>query len=631
MHLPPFAVLRRIALVALVVLSVVLAPEARAQWTVALPWEVMCLPDAGLDPDDCDDENVGSTANIVKSDLDLVTPWLKDLGFREPRIERTADGSSYLSHLGPPELFLGENHVYGYYQAYEKRLVVDGTHFIVIEGEEDASGTAPHELFHAIQASYPAYWADGGDPDWIMEGTAQAAEAAWITRDGPSPLVKGGHAYAYGFRNYARPIDETSQRGQEYATSHFWLALGEMLGSTDRVQYLASGLALSDLTPGALLDALSMPVHTDAFSHVFPRLLARYAADYEHYEGNRAILRVTDGYEESFSPVVQPLAGTFARIENADSEMLEVEVEFVENESLHLVFDGQQASEMALESPRYVRNLMPGEHLEMIAANVAPEATLTEAETLEITVRARRPDSCNQPPGGAFSVTITGPRGGSGQGSFPFERQSAQIGGRTVVEYPGLMIFDYGDRKQVLWKQSSEMGIGDRVALARQRLGMQSASEADVTQAIRDMPIAEMRRVLPEFFEEEEEDFDVPVVPNSIGVELSTRGGDGSHSILLKNGNSNVGISMPFSGHYGTGRVQSPTLTIGVGAPAFSGSGPEGMVLANPEVNFSAFEPGLCVAGTFSGVYESSPGQAHPVTGSFRLIVPDDATVIDMK
>lgn len=619
--------IRRAALAALVLL---LAPEVWAQWSPQ-PWEVVCLPDSGLDPSACDDSDSGSAAYIVKSELDAVTPWLHSLGFPEPRIQLGSNGSDYLSYMGPADLFLDDDHVYGYYAPGPKELVVDGSHFIQLEGEDDATGTAPHELFHAVQASYPEYRTQRGHAKWIIEGTAQAVEAAWLTRGSASPLVPGGHAYAYYHRDYSRSIFDTSVDNQEYATSHFWLALGEMLGSESRIAFLADGLSLSDQEPGAFLDALTSGAFPEGFSHVFPRLLARYAADPEHFASNRGRRRVTDGFEEKIDVTIQPLAGAFMRIENAESEMLEVEVEFDDHPSIHFVFGGQQASEIPLNpGPIYTHTLGAGEHVDVLIVNVAPEATDTTAEPIEFTIRARRPDSCNQPPGAAFSVTVTGPREGTGQAAFPFRRSSAHIGGQTRVEYPGLTVFDYGDRKQVVWQQTDEMGLGDRIELARQRLGMRGATDEEVFRAFRAMSMTDIRRVLPELMEDED-DLDAPVIPNSVAATMSTRDGDGSHSILLKNNGSNVVIMMPLSGHYGTGNVHYPGLTIGVSSPVFNGGGREGIQLGNAQVNFSAFEPGLCVAGTFSGAYEGPSGQAHPVTGSFRIIMPEDATVIDMK
>lgn len=618
--------------VSVLLLLVVASPEAWAQW-VPEPWEVRCLDGIEIDPDECSADVGGSAVTIIRHELDSVTAWLRDLGFPQPVIERGTNGRDYLAHMGPDSLFLDGDHVLGLYSPSRKGLLVNAFHFIGLENDTDDTGTVAHELFHAVQAAYPSYETGNGQANWIIEGTAQAFEAAWLTREGPSPLAPGGHAYVYGHRDYARSIFSTTEDQQEYATSHFWLALGEMIGSRERIVYLQDVLENSGSSPGAMLDVMLETHHPDGFSHVFPRLLARHASDPEHYASNRGRRRVTDGFEETVDVTIPPLAGALMRIENAESEMLEIEVESDDHPSLHFVFGGQQASESPLGAgPAYRQTLAPGEHLDVIIANVAPEAAETSEEQVEFTIRARRPDSCDQPPGASFTLTVTGPREGSGSGSFVFDRQTAQVRGRTIVDYTGLSVLDYGDSRVVMWEGTSTLGMADQLALARERLDMPDASDEEVGTAVQNLSMSEMMRLFPEFLEDGEADS--PELPDGFSISNATPEGDGSHSLTFKNGGSQVSIMLPFSDHVGTGRVSSPMLNIGIQAPAFLGttaSFQEGIVLAQPELTFSALDPGRCVAGTFSGVYEGPVGQANPVTGSFRVIVPDDALVIDMR
>lgn len=614
-----------------VVLLVVFAPlgvHAQPLFT-PLPWEVRCFEDAGLSPGECDASVPGSGAAFVTHELDEATEWMRGLGFQEPQIERSENGQRYLAWMGPDSLFLEGDHVYGYYSSSERELTVDGSHFIQFEGRMDATATVTHELFHAVQAAYPKPadpHADG--TGWIVEGTAQAVEAAWVAHEtGQNPLAPGGHAFSYGFRQYSIPID-APQGSQKYATSHFWLALGDMIGSAERIVYLQEVLQHADQAPGAVLDAVLRPYHPDGFAHFFPRLLAAYALHTGHFDGVAKFANLTDGMDASADVPIDRLAADFTRFYSHESQPLDVEIHLREDPSIHFVIGGVPVDPQELGDGGIFRTLlMPGDTLTFLAVNVALKAEETIPTTYGIRVRAKVREVCGSATGASFSLSIGGPRGGSGVGSFVFERDSIEMGGRDFVNYPGLTVVDSGGRMDMVWHDRETLGLTEQYDLVRARLGLPNASNVEVVEAFQELEPEDMMRLFPEFMEDEGDDGSMP---NGFSVSVSKPDGDGTHSIQFQNNGSQFTIMLPYSGHVGIGRVESSMLNIGVQAPAFVGGMQDGIVLAQPELIFSALDPWGCVAGTFRGIYEEPAEHIHQVVGSFRVNLPNDVQIVTL-
>ena len=424
----------------LVLLSPLLA-QAQADPWLTHAWHVSCSDGAAVaTPEMCDDESAVSTAAYVRGQLEDLGPWLEGMGFEGPfvRIVGAGSGMRWAAEIGGDTLSLGSSTVCGYYDksADGGRLVVDTDHSVQIEGEADATGTAAHEAFHAVQGSY-AYFNTAGDAyDWITEGTAQAVEAAWMGHDqGLDVLGAGGHAYVYGPRHYDHALAEPAGASQRYATGHFWLALGQELGAPARVGYLAAMLAGLD-GQGNGLAGVDAALRADGGLYsLYPRVMARFARAERHYDAPGAFRLGAGG--ELVRPAVEVRGLATRRVAldvhdvGADGVMLEVQIP--DEPDLHLIVDGKRYSVgQDGEGERRNRARLPVRQPREVVvqvANVSRDAAASRERAVRFEARTTPLAGCRPAADGlgiAVCLSIVGPTlGGDYRLELPVPRRSS--------------------------------------------------------------------------------------------------------------------------------------------------------------------------------------------------------------
>ena len=608
---PALSAMHRLALLGLLLWSPLASAQPAPDWT-PMPWLAAC--EGGYDPGDhvCADEE-GTTARWVGDQLDRATAWLHGLGFPEPAVDRWGDDDRYVAVIGPDTMRVDGSIAHGYYRkGAGGYLVVNTTHFFQLDGEDDNRGTPAHELFHAVQAAYPASSTARGEADWIVEGTAQAVEAAYLGRfEGVRVMGEGGHAYVYGVRNYGAPVHEPPEAGQqEYATSHFWLALGETLGSTDRVAYLHDALRVSDQHPGALLDEVT--ADAGGFAEVFPRLLGRYATNIGHFRGYRTRVRTGPGFEGDLAPTVEPLAGHMTAIVAVTGETLSVEVEYdATDPALHYVFDGVHADDIGLAPDvdgrvSYRTLLAPGDTLKVHTVNVSPEAAASAPAQARYTVRAEAP--CDGDDDGLWaSAQIGGPSGMLGLGSravlspaggtsihLPFEPVVLSRRGGTFNYYPAVA----GDEETLHFGAPDQEDLDAMRGSARGPMPSRGVGSG-VTGSL---SIPDGQSYGPAF-----EFLIAKPAPggglSSIRVRVRDSAAPGTYRAGL--GGDAVTISVSVGG----GRMMIPQFNDAL------------------SVTLVDVEPGQCAAGTFAGslTLDQDEPSVFSVSGSFLVRAPEDA------
>ena len=396
---------------ALLFVAVVLlvAQPAAAQWVIR------CEGIAGapaLPPEACDRSRPTSTASDFGRLLDQATDWLAGHGFVSARVVRSS--TRPVAYLADPG-WMDQRGDWGFYDYDRQRLVVTGDY-----GDDGVVGegyaTAVHEMVHAVQASYPYFpgqrttWTH----DWITEGTAEAVALAFTDRfrvgpgeHGPSPadpLAAGGAIGDFGYRVYSDPLHLPASTGddsdQHYATSHFWLALGEVLGAADRVSYLPPVLEAVDAAGGGVGGVASAlgQIHPHGLYHFFPEAIARFARSPAHYEGaGRSEVTAEFDVPHGVETTVPGLAAHHVTIKVPDvgpaGALLEVHL--TDHEALHLALDGERPDPIGGER-NVLRQIMlePGEAVAQVI-NVSRDAAASTARSYTLTATLTPLASCS--------------------------------------------------------------------------------------------------------------------------------------------------------------------------------------------------------------------------------------------
>lgn len=171
----------------------------------------------------------------------------------------------------------------------------------------------PHELFHAVQKSYPLFNKNCNLGDWIVEGTAQAIGAdmaAWSARRMNHPNRTGQWLRdRWGYRAYDSPLwvpDDSDpvykrsySKNNGYGASSFWRYLGEYArtggaAGTETVKpdyrYLTDFFA-SEVAPGDRESAemdwlndnlLTHPKFKTGLHRLYPYFITTYASYLPH-------------------------------------------------------------------------------------------------------------------------------------------------------------------------------------------------------------------------------------------------------------------------------------------------------------------------------------------------------------
>ena len=383
--------------------ALLVPPSALAQ----AQWAAVCLPDA---PEGACDDGPTSIGTFVRAELTGATRWLRALGFLEPHVVKK-DGR-YVAFVGASDLRLGNDTVFGFYskpQAFAGydgtgELVVDATHNVQVDGEGDATATAAHELFHAVQGSYPFFDRDRSQQGWIVEGTAQAVEAAYLAHEyGVPTFGAGGHAYAYGHRWYDDPLYAPHTPGKDmsqlYATSHFWLALGHELSSPDRVAYLHRVLLNVSGRDGVLgIDLRLQQDHGRGLADLYTDAVARHARDRRHYrQHGRQTPPLVPGQTAKAARQIAPIATHLYRVPvEPHGRGSEIEIRLTGGEGLRLVVGGQRFDSEDANGERNVYHsaAFATDTLEVQVVNVRDEAMQTQATGYTLVATNQKIDTC---------------------------------------------------------------------------------------------------------------------------------------------------------------------------------------------------------------------------------------------
>lgn len=401
-------------------LAVLLAVPSAAQdlppWRTTR-WSVWC-PDTTsvVLPEMCDDRNPVAAAAYARDQLTRASVWLQGLGFPGPKVpldDRPASprrGTAYVGVIGGDVVHIEDTRVAGYYLPGDPTglLVVNTDHAIRVEGGSDRLATGAHELFHAVQASYPFYGSRTASTRWITEGTAHAVGIVYQQRDlGGTLFGDAGLTNAFfPNRDYGLPLNlpgTFDDLAQSYATAHFWLALGEMLGAPDRVGHLHDVLLAADTPDGGLagLDAFVARTNPAGLYRLFPRFIARYAESSRHYASARAPMGPISGRDERTELLhVEPNAARFVslRLAPPPGVTLGVTVTLEDHPNAHLVVGDQVYSEPDPLDPGAARNVFRTQvsqvdTLHIRAVNIEPGAR-GSAATFALTVRVEPLEAC---------------------------------------------------------------------------------------------------------------------------------------------------------------------------------------------------------------------------------------------
>lgn len=231
-------------------------------------WVVLCTADviAELDQIDnliesgissetvCSASSEDSPTALARDVLIDAGEWLAALCFREPVVptyrrgeqQRAWKASLARADTGDNAGVYKEGELFVSYD-YFLGGGADGGEGRDFQPSQEGLMTLPHELFHAIQSSYPPGRTDDWH-DWVIEGTAQAVELAWMKRKG---MTSSGQT-----RYFDDPLHRPRSDLHAYRTSIFWLWLGRELGSESEIAYLHEMFQVGDFTAGHGLDDL---------------------------------------------------------------------------------------------------------------------------------------------------------------------------------------------------------------------------------------------------------------------------------------------------------------------------------------------------------------------------------------
>lgn len=422
----------RIALFAALLLS---AAQATAQSLPAWQthrWHVYCDdPSAVAVNASCDDDLPASAASAMRAQLEAFGPWVESLRFAGPNVPTDGGGSEplgYVALLGGDRVEIDGDTVCGYYDLDGSggRLVVGGNTTFQLEGEADYTGTTAHEAFHAIQGHYPFFEDGSAEHNWIVEGTAQAVEAAWMAHSqGVTQLGDRGSVAYYGIRRYDRPLHrpDPDDTNQLYATAHFWLGVGDLVGSPHGVQYLHDVLQRVDAETGGLggVDAALSEMWPQGLYDLFPEFIVTHAKSGEHYDlTDVPILRVAAEAEESQETTVEPVAVRLHAVMLPDIEQrTKVTISVPDHPDLHLAvgrdrYDADDPTEAGSQRNRFESTLDQPDTLWVRVINVAPSAAASVAQDYTLTVKTEPLAGCDDGSadglGAAVCLAVTGPQ-----------------------------------------------------------------------------------------------------------------------------------------------------------------------------------------------------------------------------
>jgi|TARA_A100001391_G_scaffold63912_1_gene39834 hypothetical protein len=214
--------------------AIVLATPIQAQIWQITDWDPACIADNGAS---CDLGDHGVA--VVLEQLQDVSQKLKDMGFRSPHVQRSPPldpNSPYIVHLQEEPITIEGTGRAGNYSLSDGKLSIAYGLFFALGTETDQyMGTAAHELFHAVQASYGnRQLFVSRESDWISEGMAEAIALA-LAGAGTGISSTGTPYLDYSLDNLASVTGDPDDG--KYASYPFWLYLAKRYGGAPDSRY----------------------------------------------------------------------------------------------------------------------------------------------------------------------------------------------------------------------------------------------------------------------------------------------------------------------------------------------------------------------------------------------------------
>jgi hypothetical protein len=393
----------RLAALALVVLGS--RPASAQTWVVKCFYERDSFTDDPLLVDCRDD--LKPRADFVAGQLDSATAWLEGLGFQKPVIE--PDGGSYRARAIVTEDLaarvnfrpksLATYQTFGAVSGSAPMMYLRGWNLTTAADLEpgpadapdsardttallDAMATPAHELFHAVQAgelgSVGAYRALTEEASgtatcpaaealsWIVEGTAEAVALASLRA---LPVTSGG-GLPEPSPTYPLPLYDCTD---PYAVSHFWLAIGEELGSRAKIEYLKdlfeAGVSFTNTGLDRVHSVLGEAAPgRDGLEGLYVDVIARHANDRQYYEWEDEGIEVEELFfnfeavsiTETRRGELKPVATNAyeVKVQVPEGELAGLKIELPEglrdDPALHLVVDDERFDRVEGDEERNV-------------------------------------------------------------------------------------------------------------------------------------------------------------------------------------------------------------------------------------------------------------------------------------
>lgn len=334
--------------------AAVLTTSSQAQEWPTTDWQPVCYE---YRASDCDLQDEGIAVSLEQ--LREASRYFSALGFRPPAIDRRYANSDILGTY--PAFFeqqpWDDGNTWGAYHPETELLRLSYEDYWVFDREGVWFMYTPtHELFHAIQFAYPALaaiWDTGKEGEWIIEGTAVAAEAVRAGDVDAIPRTAALDSPLYDMRTL-------SGVESRYLSYPFWLYLADRYGGG-----LPDGIAiLHDIFSAAdnygtrrraidMIDGALRRYDPEGLYDIYPSFIAEYGAEQNRYSDvdTYDVLPPENAhpglYNLQIDGTVAPLAAKPYHIraigvpagEDHEASEVEIRLETENPEALHLIVD----------------------------------------------------------------------------------------------------------------------------------------------------------------------------------------------------------------------------------------------------------------------------------------------------
>ena len=310
-------------------------------------WEPACSGYYGSGV--CDLEDVG--VEIFLLQLEESSGRFEAMGFPAPALDTLGTSpDAYPVYFFEEDLTLPPGKSFaGFYDVLNRRIDLDYTEYFAMNTRGFGNMYAPtHELFHAIQYSYPEMLRLRALGNWVLEGTAIAAEL----------FLFGGVEHRVGLPWLDTPLDafgsSVSKAYWHYVSYPFWLHVVDAYGGggPDGFGVLHDFLADIENQAGqssaiAMVDGALRTIDAEGLYNIYPGFIARHD-DQQHYESvvpfrtrPTAQPRYTTTIKVSVDPVsarafLVQVVGIIEQEQSGASEV-EIRLEADDPDALHLI------------------------------------------------------------------------------------------------------------------------------------------------------------------------------------------------------------------------------------------------------------------------------------------------------